>query len=331
MLHGQTSLPRHQPMHHHVNGRTTDQPCALCANTQGNCLLAAEENMYGMGKVFDYLHCGRCGVLHILHIPPDLASYYPAGAYYSTHRKSWAKQQVVRLRDRSYAQPSLLGRLLRWRFPNPALQATLKLTQSRAARILDVGCGGGTLLRALADLGFENLHGVDPLITARQTQGGVHLLPGELKDVRGEFDVIMFHHSLEHMPDQAGMLAEARKRLAAGGQVLVCIPTVDSIAFETYGHHWGQLDAPRHLYLHSHRSIEQLAQAAGFTVAALYCNSQPMQFWASEMHRDGHALNASVQGRYKRMRRRFFSELAEWVNDAGRGDQIVLHLVPQQP
>jgi len=318
-------------MPHRATRRPTDQPCSLCANRHGNDLLAAEENMYGMGKVFDYLHCGQCGVLHILQTPADLSNYYPAGAYYSTQRKRWAKQQVIRWRDRSYARSSLVGRLLRSRFPNPALQATLRLVQDRAARILDVGCGGGTLLRALADLGFENLHGVDPLITTRQSEEGVHLLPGELKDVAGEFDVIMFHHSLEHMPDQAGVLAQARKRLAPGGQVLVCIPTVDSIAFETYQQHWGQLDAPRHLYLHSHRSITQVAQTAGFTVAALYCNSQPMQFWASEMHRDGHALNSPVQGRYKRMRRRFFSELAEWVNQAGRGDQIVLHLVAQQP
>jgi SAM-dependent methyltransferase len=313
-------------MPYHDTGRPTDNPCTLCANKHGNYLLTAEENMYGMGKVFDYLHCGQCGVLHILQVPHDLASYYPPGDYYSTRRKKWAKQAVVQLRDRSYVHDSLVGRFLRSQFPNPALQATLNITQDRAARILDVGCGGGTLLRALAALGFKHLYGVDPLITATQTHKGLQLLPGELKDVHGEFDVIMFHHSLEHMPDQVGVLAEARKRLAEDGKVLICIPTVDSIAFETYGHHWGQLDAPRHLYLHSRRSIEQVANAAGFDVATLYCNSQPMQFWASEMHRDGHTLNAPEQTRYKRMRRRFFRELAQWANDAGRGDQIALHL-----
>ncbi len=38
------------------------------------------------------------------------------------------------------------------------------------------GVSGMDVLRALADLGFENLHGVDPLITARQSAEGVHLL-----------------------------------------------------------------------------------------------------------------------------------------------------------
>ena len=74
------------------------------------------------------------------------------------------------------------------------------------------------------------------------------------------------------------------------------------------------------------RGEAQVAQAAGFAVATLYCNSQPMQFWASEMHKDGHALNAPEQARYKRMRRRFFRELADWVNETDQGDQIVLHL-----
>jgi len=309
-----------------ATGRPTDRPCSLCANTQHNSLLTAEENMFGMGKMFDYLHCGHCGVLHILDVPPDLAAYYPTGAYYSTQRKSWVTQQLARLRDRSYAYPSLLGSLLRSRFPSPALQATLNIAQDRTTRILDVGCGGGALLRSLADLGFEHLYGVDPLITAKQTHEGVHLLPGELKDVHGEFDLIMFHHSLEHMPDQLNVLTAARERLTPDGRVLICIPTVDSLAFDAYGRHWGQLDAPRHLYLHSHRSIRELACKAGFQISALHCNSQPMQFWTSEMHKDGYPLISAHLKIYKRRRIRFFRQLTIWANSVDRGDQIAVQL-----
>jgi SAM-dependent methyltransferase len=301
--------------------------CRICDNSQGNVPMSVREMMFGMQERFSYLHCSACGVLHLVDVPSNLSRYYPSGGYYSVSRRSSTlRQRLMRMRDRGYAVESLLGRWLVRMFPNGALDATLRHAPHRNMRILDVGCGGGELLQSLSRLGFKHLYGVDPLLEKSTSDGSVHLVAGNLESVSGEFDLITFHHSLEHMPDQVDTLARARERLAPGGRVVVRIPTCDSLAFQLYGADWFQIDAPRHLFLHSHRSIALVAGHAGLKVEAMTCDSQAMQFWASDMYRDGVILNSPKLSDYKVRRKRFYRELSTFLNVHRRGDQLIVCL-----
>lgn len=301
--------------------------CRICGNSAGNQHLVATENMFGMGGEYRYLRCAACGVLHIADVPHDLARYYPTDQYYSVNRPvERFKRWLATRRDYAYVRPSYLGSWLRHRYPNVGLAATLQAVSDRSKRILDVGCGSGSLLRCLARLGFRNVDGVDPLLACSVSEDGVRLMAGELSSVSGQYDVVMFHHSLEHIASQVAVLAEARQRLTPGGLVLVCIPTCESTAFDVYREKWVQLDAPRHLFLHSHRSLSLVADAAGLFVERLYCDSQPMQFWASEMYRDGLSLMSPESVKYRKRRATFHRELSEWLNQRLRGDQIVVQL-----
>ena len=73
-----------------------------------------------------------------------------------------------------------------------------------------------------------------------------------LEDIESGWDLIMFHHSLEHMTDHIEVLRSAKEKLAAGGACLVRIP-VANWAWQHYGANWVQLDAPRHLIIHTLR------------------------------------------------------------------------------
>ena len=54
------------------------------------------------------------------------------------------------------------------------------------------------------------MSGVDPLIAADgETSLGVPLMKRYLSEVTGEFDLIMFNHSLEHVPDPVATLKAA--------------------------------------------------------------------------------------------------------------------------
>jgi SAM-dependent methyltransferase len=301
--------------------------CLICGNDRLNRSLRATELMFGTGETFEYLHCASCGVLHLLAIPSDMGRFYPARSYYSVHTAGRSLRQVLKsFRDRLQESGLPVASWVRRLAPNVALAAMTVAAPSRSARVLDVGCGDGELLRSMARLGYTHLTGADPLLAAPSSAGGVSLVKGGLDAVDGQFDLISFHHSLEHIADQVGVLRQAGERLASGGSVLVRIPTCDSLAFSAYGPRWVQLDAPRHLFLHSHRSIAHVAAGAGLAVRDLRCDSQPMQFWASDMYCANVPLMSPGAREFKRRRQRQYREMASWANDHRRGDQIVVML-----
>jgi hypothetical protein len=88
------------------------------------------------------------------------------------------------------------------------------------------------------------------------------------------------------MPDPLQALKDFHRLLAPGRQVLVRIP-VAAAAWEEYGPDWVQLDAPRHFFLHTERSMEILADRAGFRVRNVIYDSSESQFMGSEQYRMG--------------------------------------------
>jgi SAM-dependent methyltransferase len=101
---------------------------------------------------------------------------------------------------------------------------------SRDARILDFGCAGGGLIRALQAQGFTNLHGIDPSpACAAQVRAGtgVPAEPGSLFAIPpglGQFDCIILTHVLEHVEDVAGALANLASLLKPSGLLHLEVP-----------------------------------------------------------------------------------------------------------
>ena len=98
-----------------------------------------------------------------------------------------------------------------------------------ATRILDVGCGEGSLARYLAFPGREVL-GIDPsgeaIARARKQTGegeGVRFLNLSLEAFDappGSMDAVIFAASLHHMEEE-GALRKARELLRPGGRLLI--------------------------------------------------------------------------------------------------------------
>jgi SAM-dependent methyltransferase len=130
--------------------------------------------------------------------------------------------------------------------------------------------------------------GVDRFIDCEITYSAdLRIMKGTVADCSGEWDLVMLHHSLEHMEDQVATLSTARRLLSPRGYVLVRIPVVSSEAWDRYGTDWAQLDAPRHFFLHSERSLRLAAELAGLQVVRVIYDSGAFQFWASEQYRRG--------------------------------------------
>jgi SAM-dependent methyltransferase len=297
--------------------------------------------MFGWHEVFEYLECARCGCLQIAAIPGDLAKYYPSDGYYSYKAPKkkhypawllWLRHQRTRwwLGEFSPAG-ALLGALSR---PGEHFDWFRHARLNLDSRILDVGCGAGSLLLKLQREGFRSLLGADPFIQADIDHGnGVRILKRGAEALEGEFDFVMLHHSFEHVPDPAATLLALRPRLAPGGTLLLRVPVADCFARRKYGLNWMAWDAPRHLYLHTRKSMDVLAAGAEMRVTDVIYDSTGQQFTSSELYlrgipyvehgkyRPGHRADAFSQADWDR----YQAEAAE-LNRKGEGDTACFYL-----
>lgn len=299
--------------------------CRICDAEGPHPAFDAREMMYGSREVFRYFECRSCGTVQIETPPDDLGPYY-ANGYYSFARKK--RDALTAAIKRAEDRLALSGR----RWPLVKTDRTLRLIGdlglSTDARVLDVGCGQGVLLSRMKGAGFDRVEGADPFIDHdRETPEGVPLRKRPVQAVEGTFDLIMFHHSLEHVTDVVGTLAAAVERLAPGGAILVRIPLAGAFAWRAYGTDWYGVDPPRHLVLPTERAMSVLAGRCGLTIERVEYDSNPMQFMASEKWRRDQALKEGpVTDLFDKATRRFLLAEAERLNAARDGDQAAFVL-----
>ena len=315
--------------------------CRICGNTEGNQAFFPKEMMFGWREEFEYLECACCGCLQIARIPEELEKYYPREGYYSYKPPKQKRDPgwllaLRHLRTRYLlGEFSLIGMLLgkiSKRQEHFDWFAGRGLTLD--SRILDVGCGAGGLLRKLQREGFRSLLGADPFIQADIDYGdGVKILKRGVEALEGQYDFIMLHHSFEHMPDSAEALKALAPRVAPGGTLLLRIPVADSWARRHYGLDWMAWDAPRHLYLHTRKSMELLAAGAGMEVTSVVHDSSIQQFSSSELYIRG--VPYVEHGKYRPGNRPDAFSQSEWdsfqsraleLNRKGEGDTACYYL-----
>lgn len=320
--------------------------CPACGAATAGDPLTVTEMMFGRDEVFVYDTCASCGTLALRDVPEDLGQYYPSDYYsvdadpeqalgrpgvrqfaslvarsvlFGRHRVASMARRVVRMRQFHSYVIALDG------------MAAAGLPAGRDSAVLDVGCGSGIMVYALGLAGVRTSVGVDPFAPGDRTfDNGAVLLRRELADVEGSFDLIMFHHSLEHVPDPEASVRTAIDKLTPRGRILVRMPTASSEAFATYGADWVQLDAPRHITIFTREGVERLAERVGLVVDDVRDDSTSFQFWGSEQVRRSIPLMSPQSHLMSESASVFGSdEVAAWeqrsreLNRDGRGDQAV--------
>jgi SAM-dependent methyltransferase len=297
--------------------------------------------MLGLGEEFPYFQCRECGCLQLRERPADLSCYYPP-AYYSINQQPLStdgnpvRRVALLLRDR-YAlyNCGILGRFLYGHFPDEALRSLSGVpglcTQTR---ILDVGCGTGALLYRLRQRGFRYLLGIDPWLQDDiQYTNGLVVRRQRLEEVEGRWDLVMFHHSFEHLADPEEALRLVAHLVPQGGTCLIRTPVIPCYAWQHYGVHWVQLDAPRHLFIFSRKGMELLAARTGWKLDKVVFDSTEFQFWGSEQYVHGIALLASNSyevnphaSLFGKRQMASFRSMARELNAQEQGDSAALYL-----
>ncbi|TDZ78586.1 Ubiquinone biosynthesis O-methyltransferase [Mycobacteroides salmoniphilum] len=311
--------------------------CRLCDSTGPHRMLEVREMMFGTREVFEYFSCTACDTLQIVSVleGEELMRHYPA-AYYShngsaqprafqwmvTQRDLFTLRSGGRVFGSAMASPVPEG-IFRVLLGGDAVKMLAGLGIERDARILDVGCGSGALLDRLARVGFVSLVGADPFIAEDgESRERIPLLKRYLSDMTGEFDLIMFNHSLEHMPDPVATLEVASRKLAEGGMCLARVPTTSSEAWSIYGADWVQADAPRHMVIPSRRGMALAAERAGLRVAQTFDDSTFGQFTGSEAYRgDVPVTDPKILRMFGPKQIWEWEKRAKRLNQQNRGDQ----------
>lgn len=324
---------------------TSTAPCPACGSTLVERVMTTSEAMFGTGEDFDYAECGECRTLRLLDVPNDMSRYYPHD-YYSLDIDpeavlgSGPARWLARRTADSYLQGrGVIARTASAMFPLRQYRTLVSLLRSISVagcptsgipRVLDVGCGAGTLVFALGLAGWEAF-GIDPYAPAdRDFATGGTLRRMELQDADGPFDLVMLHHSLEHVHDPLRTLGLSRDLLTENGRILVRMPTPSSRAFEHYGSSWVQLDAPRHLTLLTREGVQHLATRAGLRIVCTFDDSTSFQYWGSEQVLRGIPLTSAESHMMDPRRSKFSArQVRRWERKARRlnaqqnGDQSI--------
>jgi SAM-dependent methyltransferase len=261
--------------------------CLACGNCEENRVFTAREMMLGKRDLFKYIECSKCKSLQIAVPPANLGDYYPLNYYSFAGLNGGKLKRYLRGKRLRYALGSVsaLGFVLYHFCGPPERGEWIKMVKFELnERILDVGCGSGQCLADLHSAGFKYLAGLDPFAKPQKSSKGFSTHRCHLDEWKEPQDLVMMHHSFEHMPEPAAVLGNVRRILKPDGRLLIRTPVANCFAWRKFGPNWVQLDAPRHLFIPSVDGLSKLAEKAGLKLVDCQFDSTAFQFWGSELY-----------------------------------------------
>lgn len=283
---------RSSPQGWPVSSLETVGECPVCGSTRRNLLYEKLTDKVfsiapGRWKLYRCLDCGS----GYLDPRPDAKSIGFAYASYYTHTDplptALERPKPIFLGGLRFAlrngylnqrygysiKPSLrIGYLLARLLP---LQSVLEdrlvrhlVRPNSHPRLLDVGCGNGTFLKTMVNLGWE-VQGLDPdpdaIDVARRKNLSVR--QGTLLNTQypeASFDAVTLSHVVEHLHDPVANLRICFRLLRPGGLVWIATPNLSSRGHSTFQRDWRGLEPPRHLVLFTPAALRSVLQTVGF-------------------------------------------------------------------
>ncbi|MBI5280854.1 MAG: class I SAM-dependent methyltransferase [Candidatus Solibacter usitatus] len=238
----------------------TPDACPGCGAAAMRTLCHGTDRLYATtSRVFLVVECRQCRLIRLYPrpTPDEIQHYYPPNYWYdpggdTADRLAESWRRFV-LRDHV-------------RFVRRALRDS-----GLAGPVLDVGCGGGLLLREL-NLPQERTIGLDFSVNAASvawSTNGVPAACGALPRAPfrpHSFSLITMFHVLEHLYDPAVYIQAARNLLHPKGRLVVQVPNAACWQFLLFGEAWNGLDIPRHLIDFKEDDLAGLLEYCGFEV-----------------------------------------------------------------
>ncbi len=278
-----------------------DVRCPACGGGTGaHCWTVYDRLFRTTADPFQLRRCGACDVLYLWPPPPESrrAVDYPDGYWGAAQARTEAAGLRMRLRE-VYRRLVLRDQV---RFVTRVVDA--QRTRGRPVRLLDIGCGDGSIL---GGCGIHPAIGLDasPDALRAARADGHDVLCADVSRAPfadGVFSVITLFHVLEHVTSPAPFLAAVGRLLAPDGDLIVQVPNVDSWQARAFGPRWGGLDVPRHVVDYSATTLRATLERNGFLIVGeshFSLRDNPIALAnsvAPGLYPPGRAVRGEVQG-----------------------------------
>lgn len=138
-------------------------------------------------------------------------------------------------------------------------------------RLLDFGCGTGQLLKRLSR--YFDAVGYDVSAEARtrcrEVAPAATILDSLDSIAPASFEVVVSLHTLEHIPEPAGVVQQLAAKLRAAGLFLFVVPNPDGLGRRLKQQRWFAYRDPTHCSLLSRGEWESMVRRAGLSIVSV--------------------------------------------------------------
>jgi SAM-dependent methyltransferase len=251
--------------------------CRTCGSKEHSLFTIAQDlNLKNSRTSFEYYRCDFCSTIFLHPVPDNLSFYYAQKypAYTINHavgiEKKLYRLEVAKLKIvQTYATSGNLVEI------GPASGRFLAVANQAGFNVLGIEQDSDSVQRIRDDLKLEAIFSSEPAT--------------KLKQLSGEFDVVVAWHALEHIGDLmgfAGAIADALRR--PHGVLVLSTPNPNAWSFKIFRRLWVHLDAPRHLNLVPLFALDRLLASHGlYRVGCTYTDPVGLQLnkmgWQNSM------------------------------------------------
>lgn len=246
--------------------------CPLCGGGIKPRYRALRDRLEATQERFGISECQACCSAFLNPMPiGDMARYYPS-AYLSGEDTSGSRRRRPDI-ERLY-------RYNQYKYDMKLLSRAVGLRLGDVSSYLDIGCGSGERVAFAAACGVDRSCGIDRFdFVKADVRRKAGLINSDLFAFRPEarFELASMFHVLEHVLDPLASLKHIREHiLAPEGHLIVQVPNYASIERRIFGARWFGLDAPRHLWHFTPKSLTNVLTRAGFSVQATFVANAPL-------------------------------------------------------
>jgi ubiquinone/menaquinone biosynthesis C-methylase UbiE len=246
--------------------------CMICESYSYSVAASGKDYEYGTSdQEFTFVTCGSCGHLYLNPRPADHCMFraYPSNYYTVSGRHTSKGSKIV-----SRFKTVVVNRRLRY---------FKELLQKKNARVLEVGCGDGSLLAGLKMKnpgldaeGIDVALGMDTISRCKKLGINVSRISVEETELtEASLDLIIMNQVIEHVADPQAVMKKLAKALKPGGFISIETPDRDGYDRKLFRKSlWGGYYFPRHLHL-----FDRACAAPGRKIARRWrhCRRTPMR------------------------------------------------------